>query len=107
MSWQLFALQQIPLLRDDQHGAELVPAYFIKADVNGQFQRAHQIESAPDKQALLRALSGVQPVKRAVVATMAVLVRRVRAQAGIAQFVASQRPMHQESEGGIIRPLPR
>jgi hypothetical protein len=29
-----------------------------------------------------------------VVATIAILVRRVRAQAGIAQFVAPQRPMN-------------
>jgi hypothetical protein len=41
-----------------------------------------------------------------VVAKMAVLLRRVRAQAGIAQFVAPQRLMHQEPEGRIIRPLP-
>ena len=74
--------------------------------VNGQFQRAHQIESAPDQQALLRALGCVQPVERAVVATMAILVRRVLAQARIAQFVAPQRPMNEESEGRIIRPLP-
>lgn len=75
--------------------------------MNGQFQRAHQIESAPDQQAFLRALGGVQPVERAVVATMAVLLRRVWTQAGVAQFIAPQRPMHQESEGRIIRTLPR
>ena len=104
---QLLALQQVPLLRDDQHCAELVPANLVESNMDGQLECAHQIERAPDKQALLRALRRIQPVERAVVATMAILVRRVRAQAGIAQFVAPQRPMHQESEGRIIRPLPR
>ena len=74
--------------------------------MNGQFQRAHKIESAADQQAILGALSRIQPVERAAVATMAVLLRRVRAQAGIAQFAAPQPPMNQESEGRIIRPLP-
>jgi hypothetical protein len=41
-----------------------------------------------------------------VVAPLAVLVRGVGAQAGIAQFVPAQRPMHQEPERRIIRPLP-
>src|SRR6266568_3642786 len=48
-SGQLFPLQQIPLLRDDQHCAKLVRANLVKADVDSQFQRTHQIESAPDK----------------------------------------------------------
>ena len=75
--------------------------------MNGQFQRAQQIQSAPDEQALLSALGSVQPVERAVAAPMPFLVRSVGAQARIAQFVAPQRPMHQEAEGRIIRPLPR
>ena len=75
--------------------------------LNSQFQRARQIESAPDEQALLSALGGVQPVERAVAAALAVLVWSVGTQARIAQFVAPQRPMHQEAEGRIIRPLPR
>jgi hypothetical protein len=56
---------------DDQHCAELVPANLVEADVNDQLQRAHQIESAPNKQAFLRALGRVQPVDRAVVAPIA------------------------------------
>jgi len=56
----------------------------VKADVNPQFQRAHQIESAPDEQSLLRALGGVQPVERAMVAALAVFFRRIGTQAGIA-----------------------
>ena len=104
---QFLPLQQIPLFRDDQHCAELIPANVIKADVDSQFKRAHQIESAPDKQAFLGALGGVQPVERAMIAAMRLLLRRVRAQAGIAPFVAPQRPMHQEPEGWIIRPLSR
>ena len=74
--------------------------------MNPKFQRSHQIESAPDEQALLRALGGVQAVERAMVAPFAIVLRRVGAQAGIAQFLAAQRPMHQEPERRIIRPLP-
>ena len=40
-------LQQVPLLRDDQHCAGLILANVVKADLNGQFERAHPIESAP------------------------------------------------------------
>ena len=91
---QSCSLKEVPLLRDDQHGAELVPANVIKTNMDGQLERAHQIESTPDKQTFLRALGSIQPVERAMVATMRLLLRRVRAQAGIAQFLAPQRPMH-------------
>jgi hypothetical protein len=106
VSRRLLSFQEVPLLGDDQHCAKLVPANLVKADVNPQFQRAHQVESAPDEQTLLRALSGVQPVQWAVVAPLAILLRCIGAQAGIAQFVPAQGPMHQEPERRIIRPLP-
>ena len=64
------------------------------------------IQRAPDEQSLLRALRGVQPVQRAMVAPFAFVLRRVGAQAGIAQFLPAQGPMHQEPERRIIRPLP-
>jgi hypothetical protein len=95
---QFLPFQQVPLLRDDQHCAELIPANLVESDVNTQFQRPHQVESAPDEQSLLRALGGVEPVQRAVVAPLAILLRRIGAQAGIAQFLPAQSPMHQESE---------
>ena len=104
---QLLSLQQVPFLGDDQHGAEFIPANLVKADVNSQFQCAHQVERATEHQPLLRSLRGVQPVERLVAAPMPFLVRSVGAQARIAQFVAPQRPMHQEPEGRIIGPLPR
>jgi hypothetical protein len=63
--------------------------------------------SAPDEQSLLRTLGGAQPVKRAVVAALGILPRRIGAQAGIAQFLSAQSPMHPETEGRIIRPPPR
>jgi hypothetical protein len=82
-----------------QNCAELVRANLVKADMDGQLEGAHQIESAPDKQAFLRAL-GRRPACRAGSGrTDCLLFWRVRAQAGIAQFVAPQRPMLQESEG--------
>lgn len=74
--------------------------------MNAQFQCAHQVESAPDEQALLCALGSVDPVQGAVVAPLIIGLRRVGAQAGIAQFLPAQGPMHQEPERRIIRPLP-
>jgi hypothetical protein len=41
-----------------------------------------------------------------MVAPLIIVVRRIGAQAGIAQFLAAQRPMHQEPERRIVRPLP-
>jgi hypothetical protein len=105
-SRQLLALQQVPLVRDDQHCAELIRANLVKAEVNPKFQRAHQVKRAPDQQSLLRALGGVQAVQRAMVAPFAIVLRRVGAQAWIAQFLPAQRPMHQEPERRIVRPLP-
>ena len=55
--------------------------------MNPEFQRSHQVESAPDEQPLLRALSGIQAVQGAMVAPFAIVVRRVGAEAGIAQFL--------------------
>ena len=105
-SGRLLSFQQVPLLRDDQHCAELVPTNLIESDVDSQLERAHQIQRAPNQQTFLRALGGVQPVQRAMVAPLGIVVRRVGAQAGIAQFLAAQRPMYQEPERRIIRPLP-
>ena len=84
VSWQLFPLQQIPLLSDDQHCAELIPANLVESDVDAQLECAHQVEGAPEHQPSLRGLGGVQPVQRAVVAALGVLFRRIGAQAGIA-----------------------
>lgn len=74
--------------------------------MNSQFQRAHHIESAPDEQTLLPALGGIQPVQWAMVAALAILLRRIGAEAGVAQFLPAQCPVHQEPERRIIRPLP-
>jgi hypothetical protein len=41
-----------------------------------------------------------------MIATLAIVLRRVGAQAGIAPFLSAQCPMHQEPERRIIRPLP-
>ena len=106
LSGRFLPLQQVPLLRDDQHRAKLIRPNLAKTDVNPKFQCAHQVESAPDQQSLLRALGGIQAVQWAMVAPPAIVLRRVGAQAGIAQFLSAQCPMHQEPERRIIRPLP-
>jgi hypothetical protein len=106
-SRQLLALQQVPLLRDDQYCAELIPANLVNVNVNAQLQSSHQVQSPPDQQSLLRALTGVEAVKWAMLATLAIAFWRIGAQAGIAEFLLAQRPVHQEPERRIIRPLPR
>lgn len=73
--------------------------------MNGQLERAHQIESAPDEQAVLRALGGVQPVQRAMVAALIIVLRRIGAQAGIAKSLPAQGPMNEEPQGGLLGPL--
>jgi hypothetical protein len=58
-SWQLLPLQKVPLFCDDQHCAELIAMNLVEPDPDAQLERAHQVESAPDEQSLLRALGSV------------------------------------------------
>jgi hypothetical protein len=50
-------------------------------------------------------LCGIELVERAVAAA-ASIVRSVRAEAGVAEFVAAERPMNQEAQGWSVGPLP-
>ena len=110
--WLLFAMgvrplaiQLVPLVVQDQHCVELVGPDIVQADVDSQVQRRAQIESAPDEQAGFGGLRGVELVLGAVVATAT--IGRVRTQAGIAQFIAPERPMDEVAQGGLLGPLPR
>jgi hypothetical protein len=95
-SRQLLAIQLVALLGDDQHGVELVGGDLIKAKGYWQFEGAHELERAPDQQARLGVLGSVEPVQRAMV-TAAAIVGRIRAEARLAQVLAPQRPVNQES----------
>ena len=96
-----YPLKQVPFFREDQQFAELMGASPVKADVSPEFQCAHQVECAPDDQVVLSALGSIQQVQRA-----AILLRRIGADADIAQFFTTERPTHQEPKRLIIRPLP-
>jgi hypothetical protein len=104
-SWQPFALQPIPLLRDDQHCEEVVRCDLVHRHVDAEFERTDQIECAPDYQPPVGCLDGIKLIERAVVAPGAI-VGSVRAQAGLAQFLAPKRPVYEEPIRGVLRPFP-
>jgi hypothetical protein len=49
-------------------------------------------------------LGGAEPIEWAVITPAA--VRRIRAEAGIAEFLAAESPVDQEPQGGPLGPLP-
>ncbi|GIW55500.1 MAG: hypothetical protein KatS3mg082_1904 [Nitrospiraceae bacterium] len=99
------AIGQITFLFDDEHGEELIRPDLVEADSDAQLQRRPEIKRAPQQQTRLRGLRRVQLVERAVAAAAAV-VRSVRAEARVAEFLATAGPMNQEPEGGPLGPLP-
>ena len=99
------AVQLVPFVVQDQHRVELVGRDIVQADVYTEVERRAQVQSAPDEQSGFTGLRGVEFVLRAVVATAT--LRRVRTEAGIAQFLAPKGPMDEVAKGGLLRPLPR
>lgn len=83
---------------------ELVRADLVERDPDAQFQRRPKVERAPQQKTCLRRLRGIQSVERAVAAAAAI-VGSVRAEAGVTEFVAPQRPVNQEPQGGPFGPL--
>ena len=104
MEVQPLAIQLAPLFIDDQHRVELIGRDLVQADVDAQVQGRAQVQSAPDEQASFGGLGGIESIERTVTATAA--LGRFRAQTGIAQFVAPERPMDEVTQGGLFRPLP-
>jgi hypothetical protein len=84
---------------------ELIRPNLVEADSDAHLQRGPEIERAPQQQPSLGRLRGVQFVQRAMVAAAAV-VGSVGAEALVAKFLATQRPMNQKSQGGFFGPLP-
>jgi len=101
----LFALESISLLLDEQHGVELVRGYLIEADSNAQLECGAKIECPADQLARFGELRCVEPVEGTVVAA-ATVIRGIRTQTRIAQFLPPQGPVNQEPEGGLLGPLP-
>ena len=69
-----------------------------------QLQRGPEVQSATDKETRLRRLRAIEPVERTVVAPVTV-VGRIGTQPRVAEIVAAQGPVNQESQGGLLGPL--
>lgn len=93
------------LFVDHHEGVELIPPDFIEGNADPQLQGRPNFERPSQQQPGLGSLPRIQPVQRAVVTTPT-FVGSVRAEAGVAQFLATQCPVNQESQGGLLRPLP-
>lgn len=102
---QLLSIETLLVLQQQRSGSELICPYLIEANPHTQFEGSAQVKRAPDEQSRLASLRCIQPVQRTVV-TAATVIGRIRAEAGIAQFLAPERPVDQEPEGGPLRPLP-
>lgn len=103
--WQLFPFPPIPLLGDDQHHRQFIRTNLVHRNPHTQIQRGHQIQRAPDHQAPLRCLGGIQSVLWAVIAPPT-FIGSIGAEVRIAEFLAPHCPVHEEPVGRILRPLP-
>ena len=101
----LLPVERVPLFLQHEHCVELVRAEVVEGDVDAQVERRLKVERAPDQEGGLGVLGGVERIERAGVSPPAVL-RRVRAKIRLAQLVAPERPMYEESQGGPLGPLP-
>lgn len=83
----------------------LVRSYRTQINLYPEPERNPQIQCAAEQHSSLGRLRGVEPVQRAVI-TPSAAVRRIMAESGIAQLISAQGPVNQESQGGLIGPLP-
>jgi hypothetical protein len=98
-------IQQVVFLIKEQDGVELVRANFLEGEREAQLQGSAHVQRAPHQQPRGGRLRRIELVERAV-PTPATVLRRVRAQARVAQLLAPERPVHQEPDGRLVRPLP-
>jgi hypothetical protein len=98
------SVQLLPFFFEDRHRIELVGPDVVHADVDAELERYAQVEGAADQEPGFRTLRRIKLILGAVVATAA--FRGIRAEAGITEFVAPEGPVHEESQGGLFRPLP-
>jgi len=95
MRVHLLAVQRVAFFFQHTEGAELVRPDLVEIYSDSQLQRRPKVEGAPQQQARLRRLRRIQLVQRAVAAAAAI-VGSVRAEAGVAEFVAAERPTDQK-----------
>ncbi len=98
------AFEQIAFFVEDPHGVELIRPDLVQADADSHIEGRSEIEGAADQQAGRGVLRFVELVLRAVMAASA--LGRIRAEAGLAQFLAAERPVDEVAQGGLFGPLP-
>jgi len=98
-------VQSLAGLFEDQRRAKHVGPDRIETDPDTQFQRRAEVQSAPDEEADLGKLGGVELIERAVAAAAA-FVGRVGARLRAAEFVPAQGRVDQESQGGASGQVP-
>lgn len=98
-------VQRVAFLFHHQERVEFIRPNLVETNLDAELQRSAQVECAADQEAGFARLRGLEFVERAMVAAVAVL-RCVRTQPWIAEFLAPQGPVDQEAEGGPLRPLP-
>jgi len=93
MRVHLLAVQRVAFLFEHHKRPELVGPDLVKANPDAQLQRRPKVERAPQQQSRFGGLCGIQLVERAVVAAAAI-VRSVRAETGVTEFLPAERPMN-------------
>jgi len=84
---EAFTVEPFTFLFHGKHRPELIRPNFVEADSDAQLQCRPQVDYTAQQQTRFGRLRRVQFVQRAVVATAAI-VGSVRAEAGIAEFLA-------------------
>jgi hypothetical protein len=103
-SWQLLALPALSFLCENQHRVKLVCSNLVETHEQAEFHRRTQINGPANQLAGFRRLRRVKPIQRTVIAAAAV-VRRIWAEPRVAEFLAPECPVNQESQRGTLGPL--
>ena len=100
----LFAFEPVLFFFDNQHREELVGSDVVEGKRDADPEGSAKIKRPAQELSSLGVLRGVHAVQRAFLAA-ASIVGRVRAQLNVAQLFPPQRPIDQEPQGGLVRPL--
>jgi len=102
---RLFLVQPRLFFLQSDHRRELIRPDLVERDSDAQLQRRPEIDCAAQQQAKLRCLRRIEFVQRAVAAAAAI-VGCIGAEPWVAELLAAQRPVDQESQGRLFGPLP-
>ena len=99
-----FLLVLILRLFDSYHRKELVGSDVVEGKRETELEGSTKIKRPAQELSRLGILCGVQPVEGAFF-TAASIVEGVGAEPNVAQIFPPQRPINQEPQGGLVRPL--